>query len=320
MVEMMAEAIRSRKRELLRQAESISIALDDRGEYRLVRFRCDCPLGYAAGNWANFSGLSEIGEDTVSGLPLRAQARGPLGVREGVLCVLPRCDADSMDLADLEKDHSDVMKESVLDAIRAFCTPLGCAVDHELEKHILQRIYTYTADGGSTVQKCGMLLKAGLMPNISLLMRDTARTVCTSTEAPAKLRGRFGEFWSEIFDKRHALVPDIQHSDAWQELLLRAQKHILQKDGRQGGGLNVALKHLGFAKQRFDSASAPARKYCCMLSAIVILLIAVAGDEGKTKLFVIVRRGSLQEWIQSMWLRQGCSPTTQQRRPGLSGF
>ena len=50
MMEIMAEEIRSRKRELLRQAESISIALDDRGEYRLVRFRCDCPLGSAAGN------------------------------------------------------------------------------------------------------------------------------------------------------------------------------------------------------------------------------------------------------------------------------
>ena len=137
MMEIMAEETRSRKRELLRQAESISIALDDRGEYRLVRFRCDCPLGYAAGKWAHFSGLSKTGEDNVSGLPLRAQARGPLGVREGVLCVLPRCDADALDLADVDKDHSDVMKESVRLAIRRFCTPLGRTVDHELDKHIV---------------------------------------------------------------------------------------------------------------------------------------------------------------------------------------
>ena len=47
--------------------------------------------------------------------------------------------------------------------------------------------------------------------------------------------------------------------------------------------MDVALKHFGFAKQRFDSASAPARKYCCMLSAIVIVLIALAGDARKNK-------------------------------------
>ena len=51
-----------------------------------------------------------------------------------MLCVVPRCDADALDLADVDKDHSDVMKESVCLAIRILRTPLGRTVDHGIEK------------------------------------------------------------------------------------------------------------------------------------------------------------------------------------------
>ena len=44
--------------------------------------------------------------------------------------------------------------------------------------------------------------------------------------------------------------------------------------GEQGGGLRVALRHLSFAKQRFDSATGPARKCCCLLAAIVVATVA----------------------------------------------
>ena len=40
-----------------------------------------------------------------------------------------------------------------------------------------------------------------------------------------------------------------------------------------------ALRHLSFAKQRFDSAIGPARKLCCLLSAIVSLRTTVAADK-----------------------------------------
>ena len=57
-----------------------------------------------------------------------------------------------------------------------------------------------------------------------------------------------------------------------------AQRHVLACKGSQGGGLKAALRHLSFAKQRFDSAACPARKFCALLSSIAILLATVAAD------------------------------------------
>ena len=155
------------------------------------------------------------------------------------------------------------------------CT--GC-VTNALKQHIFRHVLTYMADGAAPAQKCGKLLRAGPLPHITLIIRDGAHALRTATQDPVKLQDEFGRFWSDIFDSRHALVPDIQNSHAWRSKLLLAQRHILKHNGRQGGGLAVALRHLSFAKQRFDSAAAPARKYCCLLSAIALLPIAIAAD------------------------------------------
>ena len=97
-------------------------------------------------------------------------------------------------------------------------------------------------------------------------------------QSPIKAVGCFSAFWEDIFNKRHALVPDIQNSHAWQRRLVLAQQHVIEVSGKQGGGITCALRHLSFAKQRFDSATGPARKFCCLLSAIVVLLVIVATD------------------------------------------
>ena len=101
----------------------------------------------------------------------------------------------------------------------------------------------------------------------------------TSISEPLKKIANFRAFWDDVFDARHALVPDIQNSDSWRRKLLLAQKHILLVKGEQGGGITCALRHLSYAKQRIDSATGPARKFCCLLAAIVILLAVVASDD-----------------------------------------
>ena len=122
------------------------------------------------------------------------------------------------------------------------------------------------------------MLRAGPLPSLNLLLRDPVHALRTSTTEPLKISANFQEFWEDIFNKRHALVPDIQNSVAWQRRLVLAQQHVIEVTGKQGGGITCALRHLSFAKQRFDSATGPARKCCCMLSAIVILLVVVVGD------------------------------------------
>ena len=64
----------------------------------------------------------------------------------------------------------------------------------------------------------------------------------------------------------------------WQSELLAAQRHVLTRDGQQGGGLQRVLRHLSFAKQRYESYAAPQRHWCCLLSAVALVLAVRASD------------------------------------------
>lgn len=146
----------------------------------------------------------------------------------------------------------------------------------QLKTCVLGKVMTYVADGAAAAQKCGKILRR-TCPNLVIVLRDVAHAVRRSAEDPLRREQVCGEFWSKIFDDRHALIPDIQNSAEWRQRLVLAQKHVLAKDGN-AGGLTVALKHFQFAKQRFDSAASPARKYCCLVVAIAVLLAAQASD------------------------------------------
>ena len=57
-----------------------------------------------------------------------------------------------------------------------------------------------------------------------------------------------------MFDKRHALVPDVMNSKKWQDLLQNIQRVVLRIP-LENRPLAVVLKHLRFAKRRFDSSA-----------------------------------------------------------------
>ena len=257
MAKIMAEVGREKKRAWLEQSHSVSIALDDRGAHRIVRFRCDV--------------CGAAGPDGKSG--------GTRAV-EGILCVqTDNGNASQRRLKDLDKDYSAEMAEAVVRGLRGLCTPMGQPCDEVLVQKVLSKIDSVCADGAASVQKCAMLLKALPAPHISIIIRDPAHSMRTSCQVPVKAHENFEQFYHHIFDKRHALVPDIMHSSVWRERLLLAQRHIIHKKGSQGGGMTAVLRHLSFAPQRFDSASSPARKYCAMLSSIAVLLTTVAADQ-----------------------------------------
>ena len=265
MVQIMAEVIRGAKREALRRSSAICLSLDDRGEFRLIRFRC-CGPQLAASPGIFQRGIPQPGQAELT------------SVREGLFAVMRRGGAPAAESFEtLDADYSDKMKDSILHAINSFCTPMGGALDAELRDHILRHVFTYTADGAASVVKCGKLLQHPCH-HLVLIIRDVAHQVRTSTMAPIFKADGFKDFWAGVFDAKSALVPSVQHSDAWRDKLERAQKYIIESRGSQGGSLRVSLKHLSFAKQRFDSAACPARKYCCLLSAIALLLIAIVCD------------------------------------------
>jgi hypothetical protein len=84
--------------------------------------------------------------------------------------------------------------------------------DHELKEHIKKCTRVFAADGGSKERPALLLAAEGMFPNIALLIRDSAHPFRIAVKDPLHLDDLFGEVWDELFDKRHALVPDVMNS------------------------------------------------------------------------------------------------------------
>ena len=302
MVRVMAEVLRTRKRAWVRGAYSITLSIDDKGPYRLIRFKVDAAgpgLGEEVGGLprkarvgeeaagtgaAGAAGLAAVGEAAATADVGRSTSPG---ARAGVLGVFHT--GHNLEPEDFEEDYSERMLATVVEAIRRFCTPrppgrLGDGeCDEELVRHFMSSVRVYMADGGLSVQKCGALLQRSCCPNLIIVARDPTHYIRIACRDPLHREERFAAQWSRLFDSRHALMADIKNSEQWQARLQACQRRVVAVDGAQGGGLTSILKHFSFAKQRFDSFVGPRRKYICLLQAIVMLLCGLAGDPRQSK-------------------------------------
>ena len=259
MVRVMAFVLRARKLRALRAASSVCLSLDDRGAYRLVRFKCDQPSPADAAGSTAWSG------STV-----------------GVLGVMRRGGAPSSKTFDeVSDDYSRQMASSIIRAVDALCTDINGVTDEHASNAIKKAVRIGTADGGAPAQKCLEFLAAGDTPNMLASVRDHAHKshkIRGSTRDALTSEQTFQAWYDDVFGGKHALVPDIMNSDAWLEKLLLAQRVLLQWGGAQGGGLSIAQHVLRFAKQRFESCASPQRQFCCMYVAIALVLAFVASD------------------------------------------
>jgi len=117
-----------------------------------------------------------------------------------------------------------------------------------------------------------------MFPNVVLLLRDAAHALRIAVKDPLHRDVLLGDVWNSLFDKRHALVPDIMNSPRWHDLLQNIQRVVLRTPC-EDRPLTVVLKHLRFAKQRFDSTADPVAKVCYMFLPITTLLAYRASDE-----------------------------------------
>jgi hypothetical protein len=90
----------------------------------------------------------------------------------------------------------------------------------------------------------------------------------------------FGKVWEELFDKKGAVVPRIEHSEKLKSLLVAAQK-----DGSTcvelpatPQPLAAVLECFAFAKQRFDSTTDPCAKAALMALPVATVLAFTASD------------------------------------------
>ena len=155
MAAVLAESLRCTKRQWLSEASSISLSMDDKADYRVVRFKCDAGAPPPAGE------AVRVGWHAVP----------PRGRHRGILAVVRNAGLSRRQIEDFDEDRSLDAAESIVRAITTFCTPLGEECDQELRSHILLHTRIFTADGGPKEQKAARILRDKYCPNIVLIIR-----------------------------------------------------------------------------------------------------------------------------------------------------
>ena len=265
MFAIMSEVSRRRKRLWLSKAQSITITLDDRNEYKLLRFKCD----------------------------YEAEWRG----RKGVLATLRRDGKAGMSqIEDFDDVYAQRQVDAIRGAVRQFCTTIDGAFDDDLFRHMCAHVRALGSDGAPSAVKTLHWLQRQLFTNAILCIRDPAHAVRIAIREPLLADAAFTKFWQSVFDGEHALIKDIQNSDKLRSMLEACERRVLQVKGVQGGRVDRVLRHFNWAKQRFESFAGPQRRFCCLLIAVCMLLAAIAGDAREKR----PRRERAEEALESM--------------------
>ena len=296
----MAWILRSERLNRLKHAASISLSVDDRGEYRLVRYRCsyDSMQSFTLACTSDekqrlptITMQSKL-EDWCSVQPL---------VHEGVLAVIQSGgNVKSNTIQSHDQDKSERMAATIMEGLKQCCRNVDNQFDQESFFQICAKVQHYCSDQGSSARKCGQLLacKAELRSFVWVSC-DMAHQVRIASKDPLRANDNFNEQWLRLFGGKHALVPDIQHSDVWRARLVAAQRVVLEHrsavnavpavqaaqdavadpDGSPAMlQVEKVMRTFSFAKQRFNSTATPMMKYCCMLRAITLVCALQAAD------------------------------------------
>ena len=254
----MQDVLRDRKRAAIYEATSICLSFDDRGGFKLLRFRCD-------------GGPSLHARVSIDGTPPKPSVSGVVGITQ---CLR------GTSLNDFAEDYADRTVKEIEKMVVAFCTPLGGLLDERLLAKFYTSVRSVVADGA--LQKVAQYLQKSKMPNIVLITRDPAHMLRIAAKDPLLRSDRFGAQHERLFGKT-GLLRQVQFSDALQARLEDCQRIVLRHSGKQGGDLRHIMRHFSFAAHRFESMNEPRRKYACVLHAVILLLADIAGDSRRKK-------------------------------------
>ena len=257
----MREVPRKQKRLAISQATCISLSFDDRGGFKLIRFKCD------GGPSLN----SEASADGTPAAKCRESVAGIIGCVQSLR---------GTSLSDFAEDYADRTVKEIEKLVVAFCTPLGGTLDEALLAKFYTSVRSIVADGA--LQKVAQYLQKSKMPNIVLITRDPAHMLRIAAKDPLVRSSRFGKQHERLFGKK-GLLRQVQFSDSLQARLEDCQRIVLLHSGTQGGDLRHVMRHFSFAAHRFESMNEPRRKYACVLHAVVLLLADMAGDSRRKK-------------------------------------
>ena len=252
-VRVIADVIRDQHRQALTAATSTSLAVGSRGKYKVARFRCD----------------SHHHPYYVDGL---------LGTFH--------CGYESLE--DADADHGVRMQQNLQRCITRFWTPVGGGGHMaDEEKQMLKKIRCLSSDGAASERKVMFRVARTLCPWVVIVIRDFAHAARIAVQRPQQFDPVFDAVHTHLFnnglsEKKHAVIPDIQYSDKLKDLLVSAQQLYLRLPAERSP-LKVVLRHLSFAKHRFDSMADPVAKTAVMLLPICTLLSTISCDNRVSK-------------------------------------
>ena len=264
----MAECVRQKNRKQLSQATSISLAMDESKYRKIIRFRADLPTRLSTRSHWRESNLGAAGFCVT-----------------GVLGIL---DCSKKHASDFEEDHAVTAVKLLGEFLTKFFTPLGrgrrqaepLACDEGLKDHVLRTVTSVSADGCAAERRAVFLAAREIFPNLLIVIRDSAHAIRIASKA-LHSDDVFGKVWRELFNARHALVPDLMHSPKWHNLLNSIQEDNFRVVAMHADSQPLArvVRNLAFAKQRFDSTAEPVMKIALMLLPCATLLAYVASDK-----------------------------------------
>ena len=191
----MAEVLRNRIRKVLREATSISLALDECKYRKVLRYRCDLPSRMSSGPGSLWRHVG------VGGFS-----------HSGVLGII-NCKKSSASA--FEEDHGLIAVRQPDTFLEKFCTPLGrirgrrgvqpLACDYDLKAHIKKSVFCVAADGGAKERRAVFVAARDIFTNCLLVIRDPAHALRKAMSA-LHSDDVFGKVWHDLFDSRHDLV------------------------------------------------------------------------------------------------------------------
>ena len=236
MILVMHWAVKKYRKERLLQASSISISIDDRKDYRVMRYRCDLPAAKFVAHSQQFSVHSPQSSELAAPATLEEWCESkPLAV-EGLLGVF-RLGQDVAEntLESHDKDKGQQMEQSIQELLKRACQDPEGVLDEEALTSLQGRIRHFASDQGPSVGKCGKVLASeGRCPNLAYINFDAAHQVRIASKDPLHALPGFDLQWQRLFGPG-ALIPSIHNSEIWHARLLAAQKQVLKIYEHQGG-------------------------------------------------------------------------------------
>ena len=152
--------------------------------------------------------------------------------------------------------------------------------DEELFNHIVKITRILAADGASSERRACFLACRRFFTNCRSVVRDPAHAIRIAIQKPMQLEEVFGHVYTELMDKKHALIPDIQNSPKMKRMLQAIESNCLRIPAlSREGALRVVLRHFSFARQRFESSADPLAKFCLLLMPVCLLLSFKSNDQ-----------------------------------------